>query len=73
VLLFARHEGKRRDGCTWWVIVAGEETGESLSTWLRAAAAAVTHQSSERERRRPGEGQTEHARKGVLGGRKGMQ
>jgi hypothetical protein len=39
-------EGKRRGGSTWWVLVAGEETNESLRTWLRAAAA---HQSSESE------------------------
>jgi hypothetical protein len=47
VLSFAQHEGKRRGGNTWWVLVAGEETKESLSTWLRAAAA---NQSSESER-----------------------
>jgi hypothetical protein len=57
VLSFAQLEGKRRGGSTWWVLVAGEETGEetgeSLSTWLRAAAAATTtaaHQSSESKR-----------------------
>jgi hypothetical protein len=48
VLTFAQHEGKRRGGSTWWVLVAGEETNKSLRTWLRAAAAV--HQSSESER-----------------------
>jgi hypothetical protein len=48
VLSFAQHEGKRRGGNTRWVLVAGEETKESLSTWLRAAVAA--NQSSESER-----------------------
>jgi hypothetical protein len=38
------------------VLVAGEETNESLRSWLRAAAAAA-HQSSESERER--ERQTE--------------
>jgi hypothetical protein len=33
------------------VLVAGEETNKNLSTWLRAAAAAV-HQSSENEKGR---------------------
>jgi hypothetical protein len=60
VLSFAQHEGKgregkgregKRSGSTWWVLVAGEETNKNLSTWLRAAAAAV-HQSSENEKGR---------------------
>jgi hypothetical protein len=54
VLSFAQLEGKRRGGSTWWVLVAGEETGketgESLSTWLRAAATTAAHQSSESKR-----------------------
>jgi hypothetical protein len=45
VLSFAQHKG--RDGSTWWVLIAGEESKESLSTWPRAAAA---QQSSGRER-----------------------
>jgi hypothetical protein len=49
VLGFAQQEDKRRDGNTWWVLVAGEETDEGLSTWRRTAAAAA-HQSSESER-----------------------
>ena len=42
------------------MLVAGEETNESLSTWLRAAAAVATaaHESSESERR--ARRQTEH-------------
>jgi hypothetical protein len=43
-------EGKIRVGSTWWVLVAGEETNESLSTWLRAAAAAQ-HSTSRRTHR----------------------
>jgi hypothetical protein len=44
VLSFAQHkgrEGKRRGGSTWWVLIAGEETKESLSTWPREAAARL--------------------------------
>jgi hypothetical protein len=42
------------------VLVAGEETDEGLGTWCRAAAAAaVAHQSSERERKECTRGQTE--------------
>ena len=38
---------EEKDGNTWWVLVAGEETDQGLSTWRRTAAA---HQSSESER-----------------------
>ena len=37
------------------MLVAGEETDEGLGTWCREAA-AVAHQSSERERRESREG-----------------
>jgi hypothetical protein len=32
------------------VLVDGEETNESLNTWVKAAAPAAAHQSSESER-----------------------
>jgi len=46
VLSVAQHKRREVKG---WVLVAGrrQDTNESLSTWLRAAAA---HQSSESER-----------------------
>uniref|UniRef100_A0A804QTI5 Uncharacterized protein n=1 Tax=Zea mays TaxID=4577 RepID=A0A804QTI5_MAIZE len=47
---FAQHEGKRRRGSTW-VLVAGEETNESLSTWLRAAAAAQSERGGQSTRK----------------------
>jgi len=68
VLSFAQHEGKKRGGSTWWVLVAGEETKESLSTWLRAAA---VHQSSESEtvaRETTQNARGGMQRKGLLGG-----
>jgi hypothetical protein len=55
VLSFAQHKGreeKRRGGSTWWVLVDGEETRESLSTWPRAAAAQQSSESESRERER---------------------
>lgn len=50
MLGFAQHEGKGRGESTWWVLVDGEETNESLNTWVKAAAPAAAHQSSESER-----------------------
>ena len=48
-------EGKRRGGSTWWVLVAGEETKESLSTWPRAAAAQQSSERVGRQRERENE------------------
>jgi len=46
VVGFAKQERKRRDGRTWWVLVAGEgpEDGETWETswWCRVPAAAHT-------------------------------
>jgi len=54
VLRFAQQKGKRGNGNTWWVLLAGEETNESLSTWLRAAAASESERGA-----RAREGETE--------------
>ena len=55
MLSFEEHEGKGREGVgvPGGVLVAGEETNESLSAWLRAAV-ATAHQSSESLRARVG-------------------
>ena len=72
MLSFAQHEGKGREGVgvPGGVLVAGEETNESLSAWLRAAV-ATAHQSSESLRARGGrERQTEtHEWRQECGGR----
>jgi hypothetical protein len=64
VLSFAQHKGREEKGwehlVPWWVLVAGrlQDTNESLSTWLRAAAAAAAESergATERERERSSE------------------
>ena len=74
MLSFAQHkgrEGKGRGGSTWWVLVAGKETKECLSTWPRAAAAAAPsvvweRECSEREQEEEEEGRGMQRRRRVV-------
>jgi hypothetical protein len=52
VLRFARQEGKRRGGHTWWVLAAGEWPGEDVPKGAAARPVVAARGERERERNR---------------------